>query len=357
MSANSPEKLILNHLTTACLLLDKQLTVAYANPAAESLLSSSVAQLQGTAFANYLPNDNAEQELNNALASDSPYTHRESLLHIPGNGTITVDFTATPMPNGLLLVELNHIDRILHINREEALRSVQTTSQELVRGMAHEVKNPLGGIKGAAQLLALELSDEQREFTDVIITETSRLSNLVDQLLGPARPLRIEALNIHQITEHVATLIESEAPQLTILREYDPSIPDIPADRDQLIQAALNVARNAMQALTEADDVEQPQIVLRTAIQRHFTIGSSHHKMVCRIDIIDNGPGIDPEVVDRIFYPMISGRANGSGLGLPISQTIISRHQGLIKCSSEPGHTTFSIFLPLTQHTATGTDT
>ncbi len=340
----------LNHLATAVLLLDSQLKAVYANLSAENLFGMSASQLRDMSFSLFLPDQQADREFARALAQDFAFTRRESPLTVPGKQPITVDYTVTPTTDKLLLLEIQPLDRILRINREEALLSAHSTSRELVRNLAHEVKNPLGGIKGAAQLLATELNDDQHEYTNIIIAEAERLSHLVDQLLGPSRPLELAACNIHQATERVATLIDAEVlahkdPHIAVVRDYDPSIPAIEGDRDQLVQATLNIARNAMQSLQHAN-TPNACITLRTRIQRHFTIGKTAHKVVCRLDIEDNGPGIDSTIAERIFFPMISGRGQSSGLGLHIAQSIVSRHQGLIECASQPGHTRFSLFLP-----------
>jgi two-component system nitrogen regulation sensor histidine kinase GlnL len=203
-------------------------------------------------------------------------------------------------------------------------------------------------------LLERELpAEELQEFTQIIIEEVDRLRNLVDRMLGPRQLPNFEDINVHEVLERVATVIHAECGgDIRLKRDYDPSIPDFPGDKEMLIQAMLNIARNAMQALQEADLSENSSIALRTRIQRQFTIGRQYHNLVCRIDIEDNGPGIPSHIVEDIFYPMITGRAEGTGLGLAISQHLIQQHQGLIECSSHPGKTTFSIYIPLEQHHA-----
>ena len=246
-------------------------------------------------------------------------------------------------------MELHPRDRLLRITKEEAQLSKQEVTKVLVRGLAHEIKNPLGGIRGAAQLLARELPEQSlRDYTDVIIEEADRLRNLVDRMLGPYRPPNLQPLNIHEITERVFSLIEAETQgELSLRRDYDPSIPDILADREQLIQALLNIVRNAMQAIDESGALREGRITLRTRALRQFTIGQIRHRLVCRLEVIDNGPGIPAEIVESIFYPMVSGRAEGTGLGLSITQNIVSQHQGLIECESTSGRTVFTLFLPL----------
>ena len=232
------------------------------------------------------------------------------------------------------------------------LNTLQDTSKTLIRGLAHEIKNPLGGIRGAAQLLDDEiagqsLDGETRELCQIIMTETDRLRNLVDRLLGPNQVPTYAQISIHEVTERVVALMQAELQgQIEIIRDYDPSIPSIEGDFEQLIQAVLNVARNAMQALIDAQQ-EAPKITFRTRVNRSFTIGGERHKMICKVEIIDNGPGVSEEIKEQIFFPMISGRKQGSGLGLTIAQNAINGHQGIIECDSRPGDTCFSIYLPI----------
>ncbi|MFA5496029.1 MAG: nitrogen regulation protein NR(II) [Porticoccaceae bacterium] len=346
--------LLLDSLTTAVMVLDDSLLIQYLNPSAETLLAASAARLHGSsAAALFSGMENRLDALYHALKDDTSFTERKAAMSLADQSQVIVDYSVTPLTvrnARILLIEMQPMERIMRIDREEALISAHDTSRNLIRGLAHEIKNPLGGIQGAAQLLAEELdSEELREYTAIITTEVERLRNLVDRLLGPNKPAILAPVNIHEVTEHVATLLEAETrDDLPIIRDYDPSIPEIHGDREQLIQAVLNVARNAMQSLSGAGMIGRGGCIrLRTRIQRHFTIGRDHHRVVCRLDIIDNGPGIPAEIGNRIFYPMISGRAEGSGLGLPIAQSAISLHRGLIECDSRQGYTQFSIFLPI----------
>ena len=217
-------------------------------------------------------------------------------------------------------------------------------TRALVRGFAHEVKNPLGGLRGAAQLLEGELPDASlKEYTQIIISEADRLQKLVDEMLGPNRLPKKSLVNIHEVLERVRSLVLAEVPDgVQIKRNYDPSIPEFVADRDQLLQAVLNIVRNAIQAVEETGIIE-----LKTRIERQFTIGNVRHRHVLRIDITDNGPGIPEEMQHRIFYPMVTSRAEGTGVGLSIAQSLISRHDGLIECSSNEDGAKFTILLPL----------
>lgn len=344
---------ILDNLTTAVMLLDAELCVSYLNPAAEMLLAVSGQRILRQPIVELFNDPGATLEsLNNAIRKAHPFTKREAQLNLTNGHCLMVDYSVTPIiasERNWVLMELHPRDRLLRITKEEAQLSKQEVTKVLVRGLAHEIKNPLGGIRGAAQLLARELPEQSlKDYTDVIIEEADRLRNLVDRMLGPYRPPNLQPINIHEITERVCSLIQAETHgRLILQRDYDPSIPDIMADREQLIQAVLNIVRNAMQAIEEHTQLEKGHITLQTRALRQFTIGQSRHRLVCRLQIIDNGPGIPEDIVESIFYPMVSGRAEGTGLGLSITQNIISQHQGLIECESEPGHTVFTMFLPL----------
>ncbi len=344
-------RLLLEHQTTAILMLDESLHVRYLNQAAEELLSASESRVLGMAAEElFIDPSEDEDPLAVALASGQPFVKRHAELVLRNDEPATVDYTVTPIVDdrsGGLLVEIQALDRLLRINRDEQQQSIYATTRELVRGLAHEIKNPLGGIRGAAQLLARELREELREYTQIIIDETDRLRNLVDRMTGPTHRLNPQTTSIHHIVERVLQLVDVENPgRLNIERDYDPSLPDIEADPEQLLQAVLNIVRNAQQALA---DTPVPSIELRTRILRQYTLGHKRHRLVIRLDIVDNGPGIDHDVRELLFYPMISGRADGTGLGLSIAQSIVTAHGGVIECDSEPGRTRFSILIPLEQ--------
>ncbi len=351
-------KSLLDNISTAVLLLDHELKIRYMNPAAEIMLEMSAQRLLGDSIHHVFseggrPLSGFEQ----ALRSGQPFTKRQTVLRLPVPAESTVDYTITPVQidgnDGALIMEIQPLDRLLRISQEETMLASQQSTRMLVRGLAHEIKNPLGGLRGAAQLLARELPDDSlRDYTNIIIEEADRLRKLVDQLLGPHKAPDKKPMNVHEVTERVLALIEAETQgKITLKRDYDPSLPNITGDKPQLIQACLNIARNAMQALGNQTD---GQILMRTRAQRQFTIGSTRHRIVVRIDVCDNGPGIPPELAETLFLPMISGRADGTGLGLSIAQTIVQQHGGLIKHESTSGHTVFSIFLPLESHHAPG---
>lgn len=350
------EQMLLDNLSTSVLLLNSALEIIYLNASAESLLAISANRICGASAESFFAGSDIQTgALRRAMNTGRAFTERKATVFLPDQSQIIVDYSVTPILRDnqrMLLIELQGMDRILRINREEALINAHKTSKNLIKGLAHEIKNPLGGIRGAAQLLAAELEStdpELREYLDIITSEAERLSKLVDRMLGPNKPSRMAAVNIHAVTEQVAALVKAETRgELPIIRDYDPSIPDIIGDKEQLIQAVLNVARNAMQSLAAAEMIGKGGTLrLRTRIQRHFTIGKKHHRVVCRLDIIDNGPGIPGEIAERIFYPMISGRAEGTGLGLSITQSAINLHDGLIECDSRRGHTQFIIYLPV----------
>ncbi len=346
---------LLENLTTAVLAFDVGLQLQYMNTAAETLIEASDRQLHGLHIDELFREEPPSTEhLQQALSNATSYTKREAKLQLPNGSTLTADYTVTPVTeNGhtILLMELQPRDRLLRITREETIKTRQETAKILVRGLAHEIKNPLGGIRGAAQLLARELPDESlKDYTNVIIEEADRLRNLVDRMLGPIKPPQLAEVNIHEVLERVCSLIDAETGgHMTLTRNYDPSIPPISADAEQLIQATLNIVRNAMQAISQHMPLSDGNITLKTRIMRQFTIGNIRHRLICRLDIIDNGPGIPADMLENMFYPMISGRADGTGLGLSIAQSIISRHSGAITCESEPGKTVFSLFIPFEQ--------
>lgn len=347
MNPLGPHQSVLENLHTAVMLLDGELRLRYLNPASEMLLAASAGRLLGTQVQQLFPHPALHQALVEAIASGHPFTERELVLDLGPGRRVTVDVTATPLlePGRCeLLLEMSQIDRQLRITREETLLAQSANTRVLVRGLAHEINNPLGGLRGAAQLLERELHDEGlKEYTGIIISEADRLQNLVNRMLGPNALPKREMLNIHEVLERVRQVAKAGAPQnVEILRDYDPSIPELMADQDQLIQAILNLVRNAIQAVGE-----QGEITLRTRAMRQYTIGHTRHKLVIRIEVIDNGPGIAEEVMEGIFLPMVTGRPEGTGLGLPIAQSLINQHGGLIECESQPGHTVFTVLLPL----------
>jgi len=352
-------RLLVDNLTTAIMLVDSQLNIYYLNTACEAMFDVSLLRASGTPVLNILqaPTDefNTEESLYNTLHTGQPYTRREATI-IVNFKDIHVDYTVSLLNAGkpnhpLLLIELNQRDRMLKISREENYIQQHQVARQLIRGVAHEIKNPLGGIRGATQLLARSLEDPKyKEFTDIIISEVDRLRNLADSMLGSRQLPSYEMVNVHEPLERVRSLIVNQTKKkIKITRDYDLSLPEVLADRDQLIQVMLNICVNAVQAMTENKDFfieHQPELNLRTRIQRLYTISGVIHRSVVRIDIEDNGPGVPDDIIEAVFYPLVTSRAKGTGLGLSIAQNIMHQHNGMIECQSVPGKTVFSLFLP-----------
>lgn len=345
-------KRILENMDTVLLLFDTDLRLRYMNPAAEMLFQVSARNMLGQEAGSLIqcPEGLVEANLKRALSSGRHFTEREMPLPLSDQRSITIDCTVIPLVDvggeAGLLVEIRQIDRQLRISREEQLLSQHQATRDLIRGLAHEIKNPLGGLRGAAQLLEQELGDPSlAEYTQIIIDEADRLQSLVDGMLGPNKLPLFAEVNIHKLLERVAGLVLAETGQrIRIRRDYDPSIPDLYLDSDRIIQALLNIVRNAARAL---EQTEQASITLRTRILRQFTIVNLRHRLVVQIEIEDNGPGVPEEIREKLFFPMVSASEGGIGLGLSIAQSAINRHGGLVECRSEPGHTIFTILLPV----------
>ncbi len=340
-------KRILEGLTSAVLTFDAGLRLTSINPAGEMLFEISAKKILGHTPPELMSHSGwIVHTLHQTLKTRRPFTARGVRLLLPGPRRITVDCTVTPLSDDgdALLVELTQVDRMLRLARDESLLERQAANRVVIRGLAHEIKNPLGGLRGAAQLLQRELSDNGlKEYTRIIIHEADRLRTLVDRMTGPIQPLKKVLINIHEVLEHVTRLMLVEVPVgLTIERYYDPSLPELLADRDQLIQATLNIVRNAVEAMEGTGRVQ-----LRTRIERGFTIRQKRHRLVLCVDIEDDGPGITPELREHIFYPMVTGKPGGTGLGLSIAQDIAAKHGGLIGCDSCPKQTVFTLYLPL----------
>ncbi|MGE5615417.1 MAG: nitrogen regulation protein NR(II) [Bacillota bacterium] len=333
-------------LATAVLVLDESLMVIYANPAAEDLLAHGRKHLIGLALDKALPGNEAFfQRVRQSLETQAGFNENDLVLEVSGEPA-HFHCVISPVDSGdaRLTLEFRELEQQLKIAREAKLLEQQEANRELMRNLAHEIKNPLGGIRGAAQLLERELADaELREFTQVIVNETDRLQSLMNRLLTPHRLPRSEPVNIHEVMERVRTLLTAEFPErLQIVRDYDTSLPELVGDKEQLIQAILNVARNAAQATEGAGEIR-----FTTRIARQVTIARNRYRLAIAVCIEDNGPGVPPEIAERIFYPLVSGRESGTGLGLSLAQSYASQHQGIIEFESVPGRTCFTILLPV----------
>ena len=338
-------------LSTAVIALDQALNISQMNAAAENLFGQSRGRAVDKPFSFLFKDKAIKKHLSYVIDRKEPQTLRECHLQGAHYENILVDCVASPIFNageliGIVL-ELHRVDHQLRLSREEQLLSQQEATQMLVRGMAHEIKNPLGGIRGAAQLLETELeainNSGLKDYTNIIISEADRLKKLVDRMLGSPQPIKNEAVNIHEVLERVRKLILVDIPEGVELRfDYDPSIPDLNADRDSLIQLVFNIAGNAIKAVGDAGE-----ILFKTRVLRNFTINQKMHRLALRLDIIDNGQGVPAEIRDKLFFPMISGSAKGTGLGLSIAQSLANRHQGIIEFESQPSNTCFTLLLPL----------
>ncbi|MCG7584361.1 nitrogen regulation protein NR(II) [Photobacterium sp. OFAV2-7] len=341
--------LILDNLVTAILLLDEGLTIRYVNPAAEQLLSFSKRRLNNTCFPELLQHSSLDLGLiQDTLQSGQGLADSDVTFVIDGRH-YTLEVNASPLSwqkELLILLELKPIDQQRRISQELSQHAQQQAAKELVRGLAHEIKNPLGGLRGAAQLLEKTLPDPSyTEYTQMIIEQADRLRNLVDRLLGPQRPGSRQVDNIHVVLEKVRQLVAIDSgSNIQLHRDYDPSLPDFTMDPEQLEQAILNIVSNAAQALQQHGG---GNITLKTRTAHQTLIHGKRYRIAAKVDIIDDGPGIPGDIQDTLFYPMVTGREGGTGLGLSIAQNLIDQHQGKIEVVSWPGHTKFTIYLPI----------
>lgn len=333
-------------LGTGVLLVNPEKRIDYMNSAAETLIGISGALLVGQAFEAVFVNS---PELRAAFLTSSQtresVTEYDIPLQVNGHPSVRVSCTVTVHEDPwATVVELRPADQRLRIARQENIRAQQEASRELLRNLAHEIKNPLGGIRGAAQLLERELPRESlREYTQVIIKEADRLQSLMERLLTPHRLPTLSLVNIHEVLERVRSLLLAETPRgIRIKRDYDISLPEFKADSEQLIQAVLNIARNAVQAMKG-----EGELIFRSRVARQITLGNQRYRLALHLDIIDNGPGIPESLKDHIFFPLVSGREGGSGLGLPLAQTLIAQNHGIVEFDSVPGQTIFSIYFPI----------
>jgi len=327
-------------------------TVLYANSALEDALGTSRRLIEESQFADCFTEPLALQNAlagagGNEFAAMRYDAWLKRLNHEPIPVHVIVTQTESPHQ---VIVELLPQEQQARQDREERLADQAQANKELIRNLAHEIKNPLGGIRGAAQLLEMEIDERGlKEYTQVIIREADRLQALVDRLLAPHRRAhRVEDVNIHEVCERVRSLIVAEFPRgLKVVRDYDTSIPELRADREQLIQTVLNIAQNACQALSERMLTGDAVLTLRTRVARQITFGKQRYRLALELHVIDNGTGVPDSIKDRIFYPLVSGREGGSGLGLTLAQTFVQQHQGLIEVESAPGCTDFKILIPL----------
>ena len=353
MVQSSPELHALDWLSSAVLIVDAQGTVIHSNMAAEALLDRSRRHLRQVPLKEVL-GSNADLLLAFDQAVEQQFADKRLVIEVPRPrlGDVSLNVTVVPLVGQPwpVLLELREIDQQLRAERDARFLEQARANRELVRSLAHEIKNPLGGLRGAAQLLESELPDESlREYTQVIIQESDRLQTLLDRMLEPHRtPHSMEQLNIHEVFERVRALVLAEYPRgLNIVRDYDVSAPEVLGDKAQLIQVFLNIVQNAAQVLRSRRQNNDAKIVLRSRVMRQVTLHQRHCKLALDLHVIDNGPGVPEDLRDQIFFPLVSGREGGTGLGLTLAQTFVQQHGGVIECHSQPGHTDFRVLLPL----------
>jgi len=348
----------LDWLATAVVLLDRELNVKYVNPAAETLFAASRKSILNQSFPGlFADSGSLAGLLHQAIREERGFADQDLTLAPVGQEPLHLNCIVTPVeiPQAALLLELRPIDQRLRIEREEQRMTQHRANRELIRNLAHEIKNPLGGLRGSAQLLERELDRPVlREYTQVIIKEADRLQALMDRLLTPHRPPNQVPMNIHEVCERVRSLILAEFPEgIQVRRDYDASLPEFQGDPEQLIQAVLNIVRNAAQAIlgarvnVETGHQGRGEIILRTRVARQVTLARRFHRLALELQVIDSGPGVPAAIRDRIFYPLVSGREGGTGLGLTLAQTFVQQHHGVVECDSQPGRTSFRIVLPL----------
>ena len=339
--------LTLEYLATAVILLDDESRIVYINPAAEHLFDLNDKILHGLPLQQvFTHTEQLASAMQQAVHNNASYIEHDLTLGTHAHGKLHLHCAASPLQlaRRYLLLEFHAMDRPLKLAREEQMLDQTQANRLLLRNLAHEIKNPLGGIRGAAQLLEQELEKPAlREYTQVIVQEADRLRSLMEKLLAPQNASHYSALNIHEVLERVRSVVLAEMPEgLKIQRDYDISLPALVGDKEQLIQVVLNIVRNAAQAMEG-----KGLIVLRTRIARQVTLIKHRHRLAIMVQIIDNGPGIPQELKDKIFYPLVSGRADGHGLWLTLAQDYVSQHHGTIEFDSEPGRTCFTVLLPV----------
>ncbi len=341
---------ILNQLLTGIVIVDEGWIVRYVNAAAESIFDHSAKRLIGEPFAEaYYESDLPLNTLQNCLSEEQTVVNSEASFFLHSGQRVTTEVSIQSLHDDgqkQWLIELKQVDLQRQISRETQQQQQLFATQSLLRGMAHEIKNPLGGLRGAAQLLALELPDESlREYTDLIVTQADRLRTLIDRMMGPVQAEHKRETNLHELLERVAKTLRYEyGDSLEIKRDYDPSLPELWAMAESCEQVFLNIAQNAAQALEGTG-----RITFKTRIEHQLTLLGRRHRQCAVISIIDDGPGIDDAIMASLFYPMVSGRAEGTGLGLSMAHSLVHQHQGKIEVDSEPGHTVFRIYLPYQQ--------
>ncbi len=349
MPTTATEITVLDSLACSVIAIDDAMRIRYVNSSAEQLLGVSARRIMDQRLTRALTiPDSLFARIRETLDNGQPFTERQVSVEPHGRDPQIVDLSLSPYRANDkrigLIMEVSTVDRPLRIARDEAMLAQQEHARSLLRGLAHEIKNPLGGLRGAAQLLDRQLPDEElSEYTGIIIREADRLQGLIDRMLGPTSRPTHDVVNLHEVLEHVRKIIIAGAPEgVQVTFDYDPSIPECMTDRDRLVQVLLNIAGNALQALQDAG-----KIVFRSRIVSNFTIGGQRYPLAACIQIIDDGPGIPDHLIDQIFFPLVTGTDHGTGLGLSIAQATMNQLGGVIECTSEPGNTIFTVLIPM----------
>jgi len=350
---NNPVWNYISELNTGILVLDKSLRIQFLNTSAQSMLDTSLnASRKRELKELFYEEPDSNQKFKGCLNDKSNFAKVDALLFVKGGKRLLCDYHVQPFSNDSLgeglIVEITNKEYAHEIRERLRSKTNQEVTSAFIKGLAHEIKNPLSGIRGAAQLLSQKLPEPHlNEYTEIIINQTDRLTSLVDSILGPNRKPSFEVQNVHTVLENVITLVHQDLQEkgITLVEDYDPSIPDIYIDSYLLEQGILNLINNAKEALVESD-ILSPKIQVSTRIHQEF-LGETQHKTLCKISVFDNGPGVPNDIKESIFFPMISTKVKGSGLGLSITQRIISQHNGTVRCNSEPGKTIFSILIPV----------
>ncbi len=343
---------LVNQLTTGIITVDSTGHVMTMNPAAENLLGISHRSAANQLLETLMPGFEPLAELAERTVQQQQTFGRTVSVPAPSRDGSELELLVrvSPLESGTqdsLLLEVADISHRYHLDRESALVNQHGVSRRMLRKLAHEIRNPLGGLRGAAQLLERELEDATlTEFTRVIIREADRLAGLMDALLGPGGAADMRPSNIHVVLEHVATIVQSASADLEVVRDYDPSLPEVVMDQNQLTQAILNLLQNSSQALQGSG-----KIIIRTRVRSNVMLSQKMHRMAATIEIEDDGPGVPEDIADTLFYPLVTGKDDGTGLGLPLAQDLVNRHNGLIEYESIPGRTVFTVLLPIRSET------
>jgi len=339
-----PSIALLDQLATPLLLLDGESRIHYANPACASWLGVSPRRLveQSLVVLEADVPGKLGALVERATATGLILQARRVGLAPQGGAERFADVHVVPLANAAPLFAALEFHPVAEFPGMDPAIEMPAALSAALKGLAHEVRNPLAGLQGAAQLLGRRLRDpDERRYLDVITAESDRLSALVERLLVPQAPRPFAPVNVHEVLERVRVLAEADAGwSVVVQRDYDPSLPELAGDTDRLVQAVWNLVRNALESGSS-------EIRLRTRAEHEVAIADEPVKLAVRVDVIDNGRGVPDDLGTRIFLPLVSGRAEGTGLGLPLAQAVAREHRGALSFRSRPGHTVFTLLLPV----------